>query len=114
MRAIENPDLVERIADEGVVLEVLPGVEYRAQGVRRASTTHPFPGLWAAGCKVTLNSDDPPYFWTSLKREYEIAREHFGLDDKALTALTRTAIEAAFVDKKTKADLLERLPAQRR
>ena len=69
-----------------------------------------------AGCKVTLNSDDPPYFWTSLKREYDIAREHFRMDDKAATAVTRTAIEAAFVDRKTKASLLARLngPAQGR
>ncbi len=58
---------------------------------------------------MTLNSDDPPYFWTSLKREYDNGREHFGMDDKALTAVTRTAIEAAFVDKKTKAALLARL-----
>ncbi|TIX36579.1 MAG: adenosine deaminase, partial [Mesorhizobium sp.] len=68
-----------------------------------------FPALLAAGCKVTLNSDDPPYFWTSLKREYDIATEHFGIKDKALVAITRTAIEAAFVDRKTKAALLARL-----
>ena len=48
---------------------------------------HPFVKLRAAGCKVTLNSDDPPYFWTSLKREYEIGRDEFGLSDKDLTAL---------------------------
>jgi adenosine deaminase len=61
---------------------------------------------------VTLNSDDPPYFWTSLKREYDIAAEHFRMDDKALTGITRTAIEAAFVDRKTKAMLLSRLDAK--
>ncbi len=38
--------------------------------------------LKKAGCKVTLNSDDPPYFWTSLKREYDIAAEHFGMGEK--------------------------------
>ena len=58
---------------------------------------------------MTLNSDDPPYFWTSLKREYEIAAEHFSMSEKALTAITRTAIEAAFVDRKTKTALLARL-----
>ncbi|TIU41538.1 MAG: adenosine deaminase, partial [Mesorhizobium sp.] len=43
-----------------------------------------------------------------------IAAEHFRMDDKALTAVTRTAIEAAFVDKKTKAMLLSRLDARGR
>lgn len=108
VRAIENPDLVRRIADEGIVLECCPGSNV-ALKVFESFEEHPFPKLKAAGCKVTLNSDDPPYFWTSLKREYDIARQHFGMVDKDLLAVTRTAIEAAFVDKKTKTALLTRL-----
>ena len=108
VRAIENPDLVKRIADEGVVLECCPGSNI-ALGVFGGFDSHPVPALKAAGCKVTLNSDDPPYFWTSLKREYDIAAKHFGMNDKALTDITRTAVEAAFVDKKTKSALLARL-----
>lgn len=108
VRAIENPDLVRRIADEGVVLECCPGSNI-ALKVFDSFADHPFPALQAAGCKVTLNSDDPPYFWTSLKREYDIAAEHFSMSEKALAAITRTAIEAAFVDKKTKTALLARL-----
>ncbi|MBT1158241.1 adenosine deaminase [Aminobacter anthyllidis] len=113
VRAIENPDLVKRIADEGVVLEICPGSNI-ALKVFDSFADHPFPKLRDAGCKVTLNSDDPPYFWTTLKREYDIATEHFGMDDKALLATTRTAIEAAFVDKKTKAALLARLDGHKR
>lgn len=115
VRAIENPDLVRRIADEGVVLECCP-VSNIALEVFDSFQNHPFAKLREAGCKVTLNSDDPPYFRTTLKREYDVAREHFGLDDKALTAITRTAIEAAYVDRKTKAALLARLvePARAR
>ncbi|MER8369468.1 adenosine deaminase [Mesorhizobium sp. M0306] len=113
VRAIENPELVRRIADEGVVLECCPGSNI-ALKIFDSFADHPFPALRAAGCKVTLNSDDPPYFWTSLKREYDIAAEHFAMDDKALTAVTRTAIEAAFVDRKTRAALLGRLGAKGR
>lgn len=113
VRAIENPDLVKRIADEGVVLEICPGSNI-ALKVFESFADHPFSKLRDAGCKVTLNSDDPPYFWTTLKREYDIATEHFGMDDKALLATTRTAIEAAFVDKKTKAALLARLDGHKR
>ena len=77
VRAIENPDLVKRIADEGVVLECCPGSNIALKvfrQLRRASVSR---RCKAAGCKVTLNSDDPPYFWTSLKREYDIARRAF-------------------------------------
>jgi adenosine deaminase len=108
VRAIENPALVKRIADEGVVLECCPGSNI-ALKVFDSFANHPFLKLQAAGCKVTLNSDDPPYFWTSLKREYDIAAEHFGMNEKALLGVTKTAIEAAFVDRKTKAALLARL-----
>jgi adenosine deaminase len=112
VRAIENPDLVKRIADEGVVLEVCPvsNVELK---VFDGFANHPFPKLKAAGCKVTLSSDDPPYFSTTLKREYDEARRHFGMDDKALLATTRTAIEAAFVEKKTRAALLGKVDSHR-
>ena len=62
-----------------------------------------------AGVKVTLNSDDPPYFDTSLGREYAVAREAFGLSDDELVATTRTALEVAFVDEDTRARLLAKL-----
>ncbi|MCF6111871.1 adenosine deaminase [Mesorhizobium muleiense] len=113
VRAIENPDLVRRIADEGVVLECCLSSNI-ALRVFDSFADHPFPALLAAGCKVTLNSDDPPYFRTSLKREYDIAAEHFSMNDKALAAVTRTAIDAAFVDRKTKAMLLGRLDVKGR
>jgi adenosine deaminase len=75
---------------------------------------HSFPALMAAGCKVTLSSDDPPYFWTSLKNEYDLAAQHFGMSEKALAAVTQTAIEAAFLDRKTKTALLARLNGKAR
>ncbi|MDP3895769.1 MAG: adenosine deaminase [Mesorhizobium sp.] len=108
VRAIENPDLVRRIADEGVVLEVCPVSNIELE-VFASYADHPFPKLRAAGCKVTLSSDDPPYFWTSLKNEYDIAARHFGMSERDLLGVTRTSIEAAFVDRKTRTALLARL-----
>ena len=64
--------------------------------------------FWPRGCRVTLNSDDPPYFHTSIGREYAVAAEHFGLDDMALRAITRTAIAAGFAPAATRAEILER------
>lgn len=110
VRAIENEAVVRRIAEQGVVLECCPGSNI-ALKLFDGYDTHPLPALTAAGCRVTLNSDDPPYFWTSLKQEYDAASRHFGMDEKRLLGLTRTAIEAAFVDRKTKAELLGRLKA---
>jgi adenosine deaminase len=105
VRAIENPDLVRRIADEGIVLEICP-VSNIALKVFPDYASHPFTRLRDAGCKVTLNSDDPPYFRTSLKMEYDVAAMHFGMSPDDLVEITQTAIQAAFVDDDTREVLL--------
>jgi adenosine deaminase len=110
VRAIENPDLVRRLADEGVVLECCPGSNV-ALGVFPDYESHPFPRLRDAGAKVTLNSDDPPFFWTSMGKEYAAAANRFGLDRTALETITATAIEAAFCDETTKERLRLRVAA---
>lgn len=108
VRAIEDPALVERLAEGGTVLEVCPGSNI-ALGIFENFERHPFPELARAGVKLTLNSDDPPFFATSLAREYEIAAEYFGLGNAGLRDVTKTAIEAAFIDDSARAGLLARL-----
>ena len=106
--AIEDADLVRRIASEGIVLETCPGSNVSLQ-VFADFAAHPLRALHAAGCRVTLNSDDPPFFHTSLKQEYEIASQVMGFSDDEINGMTRTAIEAAFVDEPTRARLLASL-----
>ncbi|UXN61623.1 adenosine deaminase [Phyllobacterium zundukense] len=108
VRAIENADLVKRLADEQIVLECCPGSNI-SLGVYPDFLSHPFAALAEAGVPVTLNADDPPYFHTDLAREYEIAATYFGHDDVKLTEVTGTALKAAFVDEDTRTALLERL-----
>lgn len=108
VRAIEDADLVKRLADEGVVLEVCPGSNI-ALGVFPDFQRHPLRALHEAGVRVTLNSDDPPFFHTSLAHEYEIASSVMGFSDEDIIGMTRTAIEAAFVDEPTRQRLLLRL-----
>ncbi|MBL1406226.1 MAG: adenosine deaminase [Rhizobiales bacterium] len=105
VRSIEDLDLVKRLVDENITLEVCT-MSNIALNVYPKLEDHPFKKLEQAGCKVTLNSDDPPHFHTSLKHEYEIAKKTFGYNDKALLGFTRNAIEAAFVDDETKKCLL--------
>lgn len=108
IRAAEDPALVERLAGLGTVLEVCPGSNV-ALKIFDGFENHPWPLLQKAGVRLTLNSDDPPFFATSLEAEYETAARVFGLDDAALKGVTRTALEAAFVDEETRVRLLARL-----
>jgi adenosine deaminase len=65
--------------------------------------------LRAAGVRVTLGSDDPPYFGASIDGEYAICAARMGFDDDVLREITNTAIDAAFCDEELKAALRQRL-----
>jgi adenosine deaminase len=108
VRAIEEPDLVRRLVDLGTVLEVCPGSNI-ALKVFPDLASHPLRKFHDAGVKVCINSDDPPFFGTSLAQEYDWASSAFGFTDEEINGMTRTAIEAAFVDEETRARLLAAL-----
>jgi adenosine deaminase len=108
VRAIEDAGLVKRLAELGTVLEVCPGSNV-ALNVFPDFASHPLRRLKEAGVRVTISSDDPPFFHTSLKREYELASSAFGFSDDEIDDLTRTGIEAAFVDEETRRALLARM-----
>ena len=110
VRAIENPDVVRRLVDEGIVLEVNPGSNL-AIGVYPDLAAHPITKLRDAGVAVTISTDDPPYFHITLSGEYEaLARHHGWTQDDFLTA-NRHAMRAAFCDDETRARALSRLDA---
>jgi adenosine deaminase len=108
VRAIEEPELVAEIAARGLVLEVCPTSNV-ALGLYPDYASHPFLALRAAGVKVTLGSDDPPYWAASIGGEYGVADAEFGLSDSELREITRTAIEAAFVDTTLRQQLLTKV-----
>ena len=64
-----------------------------------------------AGVTVTVNSDDPPMFGTSLNREYEIAADLLGLDEAGVAELARTAVRASFAEEPMTATLLAEIDA---
>jgi len=108
VRAIEDPELVSEIAARGITLNTCPTSNV-VLGVYGSYTEHPLPALRAAGVRVTLGSDDPPYFGASLGGEYGVCAEHFGWDDDDLREITATAIDAAFCEEPLRAALRARL-----
>jgi adenosine deaminase len=108
VRSIEDPALVEELAARGTVLECCPTSNV-VLDLFPSYEDHPLPRLMEAGVKVTLASDDPPYFGASIGGEYAICRERYGFDDDRLRTITRTAIEAAFCEKSLKQSLMLRV-----
>lgn len=113
VRAIEDSDVVKRLTDERVVLEVCPGSN-TALGVYPVLRFHPVNLLRRAGVRLTLNSDDPPFFNTTLGKEYSSVAKTFGWSFEDQLEVTRTAIEAAFCDDATRQRLIVRLESAKR
>jgi adenosine deaminase len=109
VRAIEDPELVAELAERGTVLEICPTSNV-ALGVFSSYEEHPLPALRAAGVRVTLGSDDPPYFGTTIGREYALAHERLGcaLDD--LREITQTALDAGFLNADLRVKLSDHRP----
>lgn len=108
VRAIEDPELVAEIAARGLVLDCCPTSNV-VLGVFDSFENHPLPALIDAGVRVTLGSDDPPYFGASIAGEYEVCAQRMGMGDDELRAITATAIDAAFCDDELKTALRARL-----
>lgn len=110
VRAIEDAALLDRMINDGVVLEVCPGSNV-ALGVYSSWSRHPIERLREAGVKVTVSTDDPPFFHTTMKREYDMLAETFGWNEDVFGEIARTAAHAAFCDSDTRDAILKRLEA---
>ena len=108
--AVEDPTLIAHLAETGIPLEVCPSSNVATRAVA-AIADHPIVAFRDAGVTVTVNSDDPPMFGTSLNREYEIAADLLGLDETGVADLAGTAVRASFAEEPTKKTLLAQIDA---
>ena len=108
VRAIEDPLVVADLAARGTVLECCPTSNV-VLGVYPSYEEHPLPELHAAGVRVTLGSDDPPYFGATIEGEYDVCAERMGFSGDDLREVTATAIDAAFCDDDLRAELHRRI-----
>ncbi|MBO9406512.1 adenosine deaminase [Shimia sp. R9_1] len=108
VRSIEDPDLVKELVARRVTLEVCPGSNV-VLGVYPDFASHPIQKLRGAGVRVTVSTDDPPFFHTTMRREYEMLEKAFGWGEADFAEITNTALDAAFCDADTKAIVAKRL-----
>jgi adenosine deaminase len=94
VRAAEDPELLKRIVDRGVALEVCPASNV-ALGVYPDLTSVPLPQLLAAGATIALGADDPLLFGSRLGAQYDDVRGTHGLDDPVLADLARMSVRAS-------------------
>ncbi|MEK6222520.1 MAG: adenosine deaminase [Chloroflexota bacterium] len=106
VRAIEDPELVEALVEKQITLEVNPTSNI-ALHIYENYQGHPFKILDDAGVNVTVNSDDPPLFNTTLSNEYLVLHKHFGYQRKDLIRIARRAFAAAGLAEPDRRKLLD-------
>ena len=108
VRAIEDPALVDEIAEKGIVLEVCPGSNI-ALSLYPGWRQHPIHKLRERGVKVTVSTDDPPFFHTTMVKEYDRLAEAFDWDDGVFSEISKTSAEASFCDNATRDIIMKKL-----
>jgi aminodeoxyfutalosine deaminase len=101
----QDPALLAHLAEAGVPLEVCPSSNIATRAVATLAD-HPIRAFRDAGVTVTVNSDDPPMFGTTLNREYAVAAELLGLDEAGIADLARAAVRASFAPEEVRARVL--------
>ena len=108
--AAQDPALLQALVDRGIALEVCPTSNVCTRSVPSLAQ-HPLPALVEAGVLVTINSDDPPMFATTLNDEYAVAADLLDLDLHGIADLARTAARVSFLPDRDRAALITEIEA---
>jgi adenosine deaminase len=108
VQAITDLALVDEIAEAGITLECCPGSNVFL-GVFPTWRDHPIEKLRERGVKVTVSTDDPPFFHTTMTAEYDRLADTFGWDEDIFDEINANALAAAFCDEDTRARVAKKL-----
>ena len=111
VRSIEDPALIERLAETQIPLTVCP-LSNIALKIYPTLADHPFKRLMDAGVFVTINSDDPPMFHADLLDNYMAIADTFGFGPDEISKIARNSFAGSFLDAGTKAAYLARFDAE--
>ncbi len=106
LTAFHDPDLVEELAQRQIPVEICLTSNLRT-GLCPNLNEHPAKNYFDQGVMITLNTDDPAMFGTTLAREYQLAQQIFGFTDEHLRELARNSFEASFLPAEKKLQFLD-------
>jgi aminodeoxyfutalosine deaminase len=105
LTAAQDPDLIDELGQRQIPLELCITSNLRT-GVCKAIAEHPARNYFDQGLMITLNTDDPALFGTTLAREYQLAQDTFSFTDEHLRELARNSFEASFLPAEKKVEFL--------
>ena len=108
VKSIEDAGLLNALVKRNIHLEISPGSNL-ALSLYPNWSSHPLKLIMSKGISISLNSDDPPFFNTSVGLEYQNSAEHFDFGIEELKSISLMAMKASFADPDTKSRLLDKI-----
>ena len=108
VRSCESEETIINLLKENILLEVCPGSNI-ALGLYSSLDDHPINFLLIKGVPVSISTDDPPFFSTSLSKEYQDLHNVFGWGFEIFSQINKKSLEFAFCEAKLKEKLIQQL-----
>ena len=108
VRASESEETIMKLTEKNILLEICPGSNI-AIGLYSSLKDHPINFLLNKKLPISISTDDPPFFLTTLSKEYEDLHNAFGWDIEIFNEINKRSLEFAFCDAKLKEKLIQQL-----
>ncbi len=108
VKSVYDEKLISELINRKIHLEICPGSNL-ALSLFPNWESHPLLTIMNKGISISLNSDDPPFFNTTVGKEYQNSAKNFNLNAEDLKQISLMAIEASFADIKIKSRLIEEI-----
>ena len=108
VRASESEETIIKLTEKNILLEICPGSNI-AMGLYSSLEDHPINFLLNKNLPISISTDDPPFFSTTLSKEYEGLHNAFGWGIEIFNEINKRSLEFAFCDAKLKEKLIQQL-----
>ena len=108
VRSCESQETIINLSKENILLEVCPGSNI-ALGLYPSLDDHPINFLFNKDLPISISTDDPPFFSTSLSKEYQDLHNVFGWGFEIFSQINKKSLEFAFCEAKLKEKLIQQL-----
>jgi adenosine deaminase len=110
--AHKSSETMQMLKDYNIALEICPSSNIKLRLFQDLSV-HPITTFLQHGIRISINSDDPPFFNTSIGKEYDLVQQQYNFSDAMMREITSMAIRDSFMEESLKPELLSRVIPQK-
>ena len=111
-RSVESKEKNMKLFENNVLLEICPGSNI-ALGLYPSLEKHPVNFLLNKKLPISISTDDPPFFSTTLSKEYEYLHDAFGWREETFNKINQQSLEYAFCDSSIREKLIQQLQKEK-